>query len=237
MEVYHRVKNNLQMVGSFVNLQARRVQDPAARAALEPIRTRVQAMSLVHERLYRSSDLETVSIDALLGDIARGVAKTGAPPPRLEMDLDPHAEPQARAIPLALFVNECMTNALRHGVPGAEVRMTLRVRPKAGAGAAGGEDGAGGGAGGGAEGAGGAEGEDGGAEGEDVADGFVLTIENALPEGVEAEGEEGLGSKLTLAFARQLRAELEVERSAAAYRVRLIVPPAAIRTEDRGGDY
>jgi two-component sensor histidine kinase len=194
MEVYHRVKNNLQMVGSFVSLQARRARDPASRAALEPIRARVHAMSLVHEMLYRSADLETVSLDGLLAEVARSIVNAGAPPPELTLDLDPRVETQERAIPFALFVNECVTNAVRHAAPQGrrEVRLSLRAL------------------------------DDGGLE---------LSVENDAPEPDEDAPEDGLGSRLIVAFARQIRGELRTEREGGVYRVTLLAPPASERPE------
>src|SRR5690606_37579589 len=62
-EVYHRVKNNLQIISALLRMQARRVRDTAALEALENSISRVMAMSMVHERLYQAQNL--VSIDFL----------------------------------------------------------------------------------------------------------------------------------------------------------------------------
>ncbi|MEM6742231.1 MAG: sensor histidine kinase [Pseudomonadota bacterium] len=198
MEVYHRVKNNLQMIGSFVNLQARRSGE-AGRATLDPIRVRVHAMSLVHEKLYQSDDLETVALDELLAEVARAAVGAAAPRAELSLSLQPRLERQDRAVPLALFANESLTNAVQHGPGTGRYGIRLQLRDE--------EDG-----------------------------GFRLVVENDADTAREAEPDEGLGARLIEAFARQLRAQLEIERDDGVFRVTLVAPPPPERIapgEDR----
>ncbi|WP_428311427.1 PAS domain S-box protein [Hydrocarboniphaga sp.] len=119
-EVYHRVKNNLQVVSSLFNLQLRTITDGAARAALANAAQRVRAMALVHEKLYQSSSLSVIDLDDYLNDLLRRLgASTGAnerdistqcqcPPLRIGIDT---------AIPLGLIVNELYGNAVKHAFP------------------------------------------------------------------------------------------------------------------------
>lgn len=120
-EVYHRVKNNLQVVQSLLSLQGRKVRDDSARAALQEMAQRVRSMALVHEHLYRSSNLSAVP----LGDYVRALARqltqgTEKPPgevrvtveaPDIEVGMD-------TAIPLGLLLTELISNSFKHGFPG-----------------------------------------------------------------------------------------------------------------------
>ncbi len=130
MEVYHRVKNNLQMVVSLLNLQSRRASSDVEREALSRVQSRIHSLSLVHEKLYASQNLSRLSVDELLRDIANHLV-AGAPgplPPAMEFDLAPLRLRPDRATPVALFVNEAVTNALKHaGHPSERPRIRIRL--------------------------------------------------------------------------------------------------------------
>ena len=130
-EVHHRVKNNLQVVASLVNLQGDAVADEEARAALRQMRARVDAMALVHRRLYGGDDLRTVDAADYLGDLAGLLEGTYARADvDLAADLDPVALDADTAVPLGLAAAELVANAFEHGVPtGGHVRLSLVGRP------------------------------------------------------------------------------------------------------------
>lgn len=131
-EVHHRVKNNLQVVASLVNLQSDAVADDEARAALRQMRARVEAMALVHRRLYGGDDLRTVDAADYLGDLARLLGGTyawvGA---ELDAELDSVALDADTAVPLGLATAELVANAFEHGVSagGGRVRLSLTRVP------------------------------------------------------------------------------------------------------------
>ena len=128
-EVYHRVKNNLQIVSSLLNMQGREINDPEALRLLRDSANRVQAMALVHEQLYRSDDLGKISCRELVEQLAARLTEAYAPASRnvrvvthtddLELGLD-------RAIPCALILNELVANAFMHAY-GPDAAGTIDV--------------------------------------------------------------------------------------------------------------
>jgi two-component sensor histidine kinase len=128
-EVHHRVKNNLQVISSLINLQARQLSDPRARGALEECKTRVEAIALIHEKLYQSKDYARVPFSDYAKSLARGLFEASIPLPSsiaLELDSDDFTLPVDRAIPCALVLNELLTNSLKHAFPGGRGGL-LRV--------------------------------------------------------------------------------------------------------------
>lgn len=126
-EVHHRVKNNMQVISSLINMQARTLPDGVGKDALRECQQRVQTIALIHEKLYQSRDYA----DVPFADYARGLAidivHAAAPGTvRLEVVAEAIHLPVDKAIPCGLILNELMTNALKHAFP-AERRGTIRV--------------------------------------------------------------------------------------------------------------
>lgn len=120
-EVHHRVKNNLQIVTSLLNLQARQIQNPEALAVLQDTQGRIRSMALIHESLYREGHLGWVDGNAYLTHLCAHLnsafgAATGRV--RLRCQLAPVALGLDQAVPCGLIVNELVSNAFKHAFPG-----------------------------------------------------------------------------------------------------------------------
>jgi two-component sensor histidine kinase len=131
-EVHHRVKNNMQVVSSLLNLAARSIRDETARAAFEESQARVQAMALIHEKLYRSADFTRIDFADYVRDLAGELFRSYRVPSeavRLTATGSGVFLTVETAIPCALVLNELVSNCLRHAFPAGrvgEVRVDLR---------------------------------------------------------------------------------------------------------------
>jgi PAS domain S-box-containing protein len=119
-EVHHRVKNNLQVVSSLLNLQSRNMKEKTCEQVFSESRSRIQSMALIHEKLYKASDLAHIDfkeyITSLLGDLFYSF---GANANRIAIKLDIEAAPLTvdTATPCALITNELVSNCLKHAFP------------------------------------------------------------------------------------------------------------------------
>jgi PAS domain S-box-containing protein len=127
-EVHHRVKNNMQVISSLLNLQASQTQDPAAKTMLEESRQRVRSIAIIHEKLYNAANLAEIDFGTYLKSVADELLRTfGRPEISCVLDLESIPFDIDRAIPAGLIVNELLTNALRHAFPPA-TKGTVWVR-------------------------------------------------------------------------------------------------------------
>ncbi|MFW5842540.1 MAG: sensor histidine kinase [Spirochaetota bacterium] len=122
-EIHHRVKNNLQLVSSFVSLKRHELGEQAA----VDLQARVRSMALVHEMLYGARDFASIDFDdyltALVNEL-RLIYDTGST--RLEFNTEAIGLPLGTALPLGLLVNEIVSNAFKHAHPSGESGL-LRI--------------------------------------------------------------------------------------------------------------
>ena len=202
-EIHHRVKNNLQLVMSLLNLHARRIRDPRAEAAFAEARSRINALATLHRRLYESENLQEVDLRWFLEDLCAELRRGGLAGNR-DVELTVSAAEEVIgpdiAVPLGLLVTEAITNAYKHAFRGSDhgrievevvrnsdTTLTLSVR--------------------------------------DDGTGFDSTASDIEP--------GGLGRSLIDAFVRQLRGELEIRsEQGTVIQVRFPAPakPAARRS-------
>jgi PAS domain S-box-containing protein len=127
-EVYHRVKNNLQIIDSLITMQARQLKDPDAKAALQSLRNRVYALGLVHHQLMGSENLQTFDVAPFLQELSSNIIEGSA---RDEINLSVNAIPLDVgldfAIPLGLLVTELVTNSLKHAFPNGKGHIDVTL--------------------------------------------------------------------------------------------------------------
>jgi len=107
-EIHHRVKNNLQSVRALLQLQ------PIPREIKADMGQRIAAMSAVHEQIYRSSDFRSVSVKDYLGNLIENIRVGQSTEVEIHLDLEDVAVDKDTATPLALIVNEVISNAFKH---------------------------------------------------------------------------------------------------------------------------
>ena len=130
-EVYHRVKNNLQVIRSLLNLQSRTLPQGEARRAMQETAARVRSMALVHEKLYQSGNLSSIAMREFTRDLIAQVREsTGLDTDRvsIETEIAELSMGPDTAIPLGLMMNELISNCVKHGFPnGRRGRIVVRL--------------------------------------------------------------------------------------------------------------
>ena len=132
-EIHHRVKNNLQIISSLLNLQTRCVEGEETINVLKESQNRVKTMAMVHEKLYQSEDLKDVNfkeyIENLVSDLfySYGVKKGAID---LQIDADDIRMDIDTAIPCGLIINELVTNSLKYAFPESNNEDIVKVELK-----------------------------------------------------------------------------------------------------------
>jgi len=132
-EIHHRVKNNLQIVASLLNLQASRIRLPEARAEFASARDRVRALATLHRHLYLQGEVHTINMPVFLTELCdqlfQAMGETAGRRIKLNIVATPLQMVSDQAVPLSLIVTEAVSNALKYAFPGdrtghVNVRLT-----------------------------------------------------------------------------------------------------------------
>ncbi len=130
-EIHHRVKNNLQVISSLLELQSGGIDDEGAKAALTEGQNRVKSIALIHQKLYQHENLSAIEMSSFVRDLYRQVAsvfikngqevKTVFNVPETLLDID-------TAVPLGLVLNEMLTNSFKYAfTPGTRAELSVSL--------------------------------------------------------------------------------------------------------------
>ncbi len=132
-EIHHRVKNNLQVISSLLNLQARYIKEDTYADMFRDSQNRIMSMALVHEELYQSKDLARIDLNDYIRNLTNALfrsygADTGSV--ALKIDVADVVFGVDTAIPCGLIINELVSNSLKYAFPGGkEGEITIALRP------------------------------------------------------------------------------------------------------------
>jgi two-component sensor histidine kinase len=132
-EIHHRVKNNLQVICSLLNLQSRSIEDQDTVQMFRESHDRVRSMALIHEKLYRSEDMAKVDFGDYLRNLTSHLVRSyraESNQVRLCVTADDVPLTIEKAVPCGLITNELISNALKHAFPSGrdgEIHVTLRT--------------------------------------------------------------------------------------------------------------
>jgi PAS domain S-box-containing protein len=186
-EVHHRVKNNLQIVHSLLDLQSARIEDELVREMLRDSQNRIRSMALIHQTLYQSKDFAGVDFGTFLDTlIPTLISSYGTDPSRIALSIkaDEVQLPLNAAVPAGLLVNELISNALKHAFPdgrSGEVAVMLRSN----------------------------------ADRRSAANSIILTVSDdgvGIPERLDLQQTETLGLQLVALLTEQLHGKLDIRR-------------------------
>ena len=131
-EINHRVKNNLQIISSLLNLQSRDIHDEQALSSFQVSQDRIRAMAMVHEKLYQSEDLARIDFGEYIKSLATDLGNSyglGLRDIDLKINVENILLGVDTAIPCGVIVNELVANSLKHAFPGdrtGEITVSFR---------------------------------------------------------------------------------------------------------------
>jgi PAS domain S-box-containing protein len=130
-EIHHRVKNNLQVISSLLNLQSAYVDDSQYREMFNESQNRIRSMALIHERLYQSENLADIDFRSYIKKLVRGLFRSyevGADKVALAVDVGDVSLGVNAAIPCGLIINELVSNCLKHAFPDKKGSVKIILR-------------------------------------------------------------------------------------------------------------
>ena len=119
-EIHHRVKNNLQIISSLLNLQAGYLQDNQAIELFQVSQSRIESMALIHEKLYQSKDLAQINLAEYIQDLVDSLFcsyEVRLKAIAVKLNIDDILVNLDTAIPCGLIINELVLNSLKHAFP------------------------------------------------------------------------------------------------------------------------
>lgn len=118
-EIHHRVKNNMQIISSLLNLQRSYIEDEEADNLLQESQGRVKSMALIHEKLYQTDDLTKINVREYIQSLAMYIfhSYTVKPGIKLQLDVGDVYFDIDTAIPIGLIINELVSNSLKYAFP------------------------------------------------------------------------------------------------------------------------
>lgn len=126
-ELHHRVKNNMSVISSLLNLQIGSTQNEEAKRLLAESRSRVASMSLVHEKLYRKKDFSRIAFDQYIHELVTELVRAAPDRINTSFNLVPIELDISIAIPVGLVINEMVTNSLKHAFKDQSTHCTVAV--------------------------------------------------------------------------------------------------------------
>ena len=119
-EIHHRVKNNLMIISSLLNIQSSHIKDKKTRGIFKESQNRTKSMALIHERLYRSTDLKNIDFGDYIMSLATDLYHAMVLDPhriKLDIDVEDVKIDINNMVPLGLILNELITNSMKHAFP------------------------------------------------------------------------------------------------------------------------
>ncbi len=118
-EIHHRVKNSMQVAMSLLNTQSYYLENEKAVEAIRQSRNRMYAMSLIHQRLYESDNLELIHMNRYVPELIRYIEENLAEDGhlRFKLHIDPVRLDVVQAVPIGLIINEAVTNSIKYAFP------------------------------------------------------------------------------------------------------------------------
>lgn len=199
-EIHHRVKNNLQIIVSLLNLHANRVTSPEAKKEFQLVRERVKAISTLHHHLYKNSEINCLYAQKFIPEISENVlfSEKGRHNNNinLKLDIDDITISSSQSVPITLIITETISNSVRYAFPNnqsGDIFVSLKHDNHA-------------------------------------HNAVILTLSDngiGIPsDAQDSPQQNGIGQKLIRGFARQLHAELSIEyEGGTTYRVSFALEP------------
>jgi two-component sensor histidine kinase/Tfp pilus assembly protein PilF len=134
-ESHHRIKNNLQLINSILDLQSRNIKDPTIKKAFLESRQRIQAISFAHQRLHGNDTVEKLNLKDFLGDLVQSIQLSAIDHTesiKINSELEDLTISTEKAIPIGLILNELLTNAIKYAFyPGATGTIHIHLKKQA----------------------------------------------------------------------------------------------------------